>query len=317
MIVNGMTATAVNAWSQERLIIELKGAFAGTVKMWTTLHGSSSAPIAEYTGAATDGVNLLVRVDLTDYVRTYGSSVFAAYFSYVISGTTYTKNIYITTRGRINPQGVIIPNQRIASAGALITLPTRLYIPDYDQTLLDLIEGEFYATNPNDWSINMHASFAIGKRFIGQFTGDTVVLTNSNAGVSATYTPIVVPCDVEYVFVRWVSFTGITRCHIIPARKATISTADAFSLLPIDNEFVNIKGREDGFTLAMDGLNQYDLWYYADIITSSKVEVSIDNGTTWDRVEITDKSITLPDGERTDGKLEIQVNWKRYDAVAL
>ena len=310
MIVNGMTATAVNAWSQERLIIELKGTFTGTVKMWTTLHGSANAPIAEYTGAATDGVDLLARVDLTDYVRTYGSQTFTVYFRYVISGTTYTKNIAITTKGRINPEGVIIPNQRLAAYGALIVPPSKIYFPD-DQDAVEYLSAEFYATS-GAWTVAGLATLE-NTGVIDNMTGSFSV--NGN-GASMSFVPRFIDCG-DSVLVRWVSFKGATRCHVLPARKATISTADAFSLLPIDNEFVNIKGRADGFTLAMDGLNQYDLWYYADMITSSKVEVSIDNGATWDRVEITDKSITLPDGERMDGKLEIQVNWKRYDAVAL
>ena len=123
-------------------------------------------------------------------------------------------------------------------------------------------------------------------------------------------------CGVRYAMVRWVSFTGATRCHTMEAVKAKSDTKDAFSLLPIDNEYVDIKGREDGFTLHLNGLSAYDLWYYADMIHSSKVEVSLD-GETWDRVQVTKKSFTAPDGEGSNGEIEIQVNWKRYDAVAM
>ena len=41
------------------------------------------------------------------------------------------------------------------------------------------------------------------------------------------------------------------------------------------------------------------------------------DGTNYERVQVVSKNVTLPDGEATDGKLEIEVNWKRYDAVAM
>ena len=91
--------------------------------------------------------------------------------------------------------------------------------------------------------------------------------------------------------------------------------ANSYNLLPIDNEYIEIKGRVDEMTIGLDGLTIYDLWYYGDVITSSKVEV--DDGRGYNRVEVTTKSITLPSGEAgNDGKLEIVLNWKRYDAVS-
>ena len=98
-------------------------------------------------------------------------------------------------------------------------------------------------------------------------------------------------------------------------RKQT--TKNAYSLLPIDGEYIEIKGREDGFTLRLDRLNTYDLWYYSDVLQSSNVQVS-DDAQGWQRVQVTEKSITLPDGEAgTNGVLEIAVNYREYDAVAM
>ena len=82
------------------------------------------------------------------------------------------------------------------------------------------------------------------------------------------------------------------------------------------NDYDDVKGREDSFTIRLDGLNNYDLWYYADLITSSSVKVTLD-GEKWQKVQVTEKNITLPDGEANNGILEISLNYAKYDAVAM
>ena len=84
----------------------------------------------------------------------------------------------------------------------------------------------------------------------------------------------------------------------------------------MDNSYNEVKGREDSLDIYLDELMPYDLWYYADVITSSFVEVSLD-GTNWNQVQVTNKNITLPTGGAGNGKLEITVNWRRYDAVTM
>lgn len=174
-------------------------------------------------------------------------------------------------------------------------------------------DAEFYATN-GTWSVTGGATMAVNKRHIGQMYNDFVL---SDGTHSLKYKRRQNICGVEYIKVKWVSFTGQEREHWFELTKRKQSTKDAFSLLPIDNEYVEIKGREDGFTLRLDRLNTYDLWYYSDVLQSSNVQVSFDSQI-WYRVQVTDKAITLPDGEAgTNGVLEIAVNYKRYDAVAV
>lgn len=121
-------------------------------------------------------------------------------------------------------------------------------------------------------------------------------------------------CDKRYAAVRWVSFTGATRLHTFELVKAKTETRDATSLLTVDGSYNTIKGRTDGFVLRMDGLNAYDYWYYSDMIHSSRVEVSVD-GKTWQRVEVTNNDSTTPDGNAGGlSTLEINVNWRKYDA---
>jgi hypothetical protein len=99
-------------------------------------------------------------------------------------------------------------------------------------------------------------------------------------------------------------------------RKPTIAADSSYQLLTLDNSYDEIKGRVDNFDLYIDELLPYDLWYYADVVTSSKVEVSLD-GQNWHRVQVTTKNVTIPTGTMGNGKLEITVNWRKYDAVTM
>ena len=104
--------------------------------------------------------------------------------------------------------------------------------------------------------------------------------------------------------------------HHFMLRKPTIASVENYQLLTLDNSYNEIKGRVYGLALYLDDLLPYDLWYYADVITSSKVEVSLD-GQTWNQVQVTNKNVTIPTGEMGNGKLEITVNWRKYDAVTM
>ena len=305
MIVNILTASGTQKlWKAERIMFYGQGVqeFSHPVKMWTNLHGSNTSPIATYTPTSSNELY----VDLTDYVRTYPT------VSHVYFNSAYFENIAdisVSVVGLINPANVIIPYHPLKAYGALIVPPSKLLIAANQQ---GVEESEFYKTN-GTWSVSGGASLGASGRVIGQIDS---AFTLSDGTHSRKFQPKTRHCGVEYAFVKWISFTGIERTHIFEVSKVKTETADAFSLMPIDNEYIEIKGRKDGLSLRLDGLCAYDLWYYSDVITSSNVQVSLD-GTNWDRVQVTTKSITQPDGEGGDGELEITINWKRYDAVAM
>lgn len=122
------------------------------------------------------------------------------------------------------------------------------------------------------------------------------------------------PCK-RYATVRWFSATGRVRTHVFEVRDVEQSVGESVDLLTIDGSYNRAKGRVDGFKLYLDNLTPYDCWYYGDIVTSTRVEVSLD-GVTFDQVDITTKSVTIPNGGSTN-KLEVNVNWRKYDAIAL
>jgi hypothetical protein len=301
MIIELQTASLVKVWKQERLIVH-DTTFNGWL-FYTNLHGSAADPIATYATGE-------LYCDLTDYIRTY-PSVGTIYFAEADDPATY-KSFAVQVVGLISPESVLIPYQPLVEGRALVIPPSRILL---EHPTTSYVECEFYSTVQNVWSVTGRAALSVNERVIGQIDGDFKL--DDGGGASKTYSPKLIRCGVEYALVRWVSFTGIARTHVFEVVKRKTSTDGAYSLMPIDSEYIDIKGRVDAFTLRLDGLDAYDMWYYSDMITSSKVEVSFDRAN-YDRVQVTSNSVLLPDGNAgTDGVLEINVNWKRYDAVAM
>ena len=302
----------ISYWKAGRFVLSVGSAIVGStgkVRIWCSSIGSKTSPIATYT--QTSATNL--KIDISDLVRAY-SPAYVYWCTESADGTTLgtTRTITITYAGLINPNGVYVPANPLTSKGALI-IPPRMYYEGISQSE---VEAEFFQNTADSWAVTGDATMSQDGRNIGQIHG-AFALCGEYAQQCLIYKPRAMRCDAEYALVRWVSFSGVSRTHIFEAIKHKQSTNDAFSLLPIDNEYIEIKGREDGFVLHLDNLDAYDLWYYADVLQSSKVEVSFD-GNTYNRAQITNKSIVLPDGNAgTDGKLDINVNWKRYDSVAL
>ena len=310
MIIDVTTASGTQKlWKQERIILYIHA--GDKVLLYTNLDGSASAPIATYTPPTSGDLY----IDVTDYVRTNPS---VEHIYVVDTNTSTTYDTIVDVLGLINPRSVLIPTQPSGMNMMLVSPPSRMLasLPDGRITWeARPQEGDNYTIeyydeyHESDQVLVTTPSYTLSKQM------ESYANVEDEYGAHL-YKCIHLQCGIRYAMVRWVSFTGATRCHTMEVVKSKIETKDAYSLLPIDNEYVEIKGREDGFTLRLNGLCAYDIWYYADMITSSKVEVSID-GITWNRVQVTKKSITMPDGEGSDGVLEIQVNWKRYDAVAM
>ena len=313
MIINVMTATGTQAlWKQERIVLYVSA--ADKVKFYTNLDGSAAAPVATYTPNSEGDLY----VDVTDYVRAH-DSVAHLYLVDTDAGTTYDTQVEV--KGLIDPTSALVPLHK-ANARFQIIPPAKIIAPF---TQVPIKVGTYAAVGTNAFRKSSDPTQTIDAQdgtTIPAAWGNSFLLSYVRIMITPTWVDIpyqMTPqrCDITYAMVRWESFTGAQRCHTFEVSKQKSDTAGAYSLLPIDNEYIDIKGHVDGFTLRIDGLSAYDLWYYADVINSSKVEVTLD-GYSWERVQVVTKTITLPDGESgTDGKLEIQVNYKRYDAVAM
>lgn len=315
MIIDLTTPKSVKIWLQERTIVRMTN-MTTDVKLWSNLHGSAAAPIATYTPDA----NKVVLIDITDYLRTYRSSVTVCNFSY---GSGSNIPLSVSIGGLISPDSVIVPPCGIGDA--IIAPPSKMISAEDFGVALQM-EFRDTTANASNWDLDQYEAdgtlawsgtapqphFALEDSNIVK-----IELFNSDEdNTYHTFRLIPTSCDKKYAMVEWVSFTGATRRHMFELVKYKTDNANNYSLLDIDNQYNEVKGRVDSFTIKMDGLNNYDLWYYSDVCNSSQVKVCVD-GTNWHQVQVTTKSFTLPDGGASDGKLEITLNWKKYDAVAM
>lgn len=128
-------------------------------------------------------------------------------------------------------------------------------------------------------------------------------------------------CGVRYAMLFWRSLVGPYKMNNFVVKSQKTETNGDYSLLMVDNSYNTIKGSEESLIFSIDELNTYDLWYYSDILTSSEVKLQAVDGELLTgfgmRLEITTKSVTVPSGDRSDGKIEFEAKIKRYDAVAM
>ena len=115
--------------------------------------------------------------------------------------------------------------------------------------------------------------------------------------------------------VRWISRYGVQKQFVWYYRDLRVNVSDVVSIATIDGTYDERKGYMQGLTLFIDELNAYDYWYYSDIITSSKVEVSICGGS-WRVVQVNAKNVQIPNNDMGKPKdLEVQINFQKYDAI--
>ena len=318
-ILNGVRLTYPNVgiWSAERQIIYMERVSGSVSEVKLSKRNKATLPF-EYIATYKLDENGKCAIDITDLVRTFG-----VYQNAIDVNTSLNINIatpgvstsfYIRIDGIINPADVYIPP--FTMPDALIVPPERILYAG-----LTDIRCEFYTevTTGLNWELE-GAILAENKRWIDAINDFTIYRVKSGETTIArksTFQSIYVdPCKFPAAAVRWVSFTGGQRVHHFLIRKPTIASVENYQILTLDNSYNEIKGRLYGLDLYLDDLLPYDLWYYADVITSSKVEVSLD-GQIWNQVQVTNKNVTIPTGEMGNGKLEITVNWRKYDAVTM
>lgn len=290
-----------NVWIQERNVLRISDPGSTKVSIGTT----TSTQFATY---SLDKSHKAV-VDVSDYIRTHA----AATNIYVSTDGGARVNANYIPVGLINPANVIIPETDIAFQ-ALVAFP-RVYLQAINGVASSFEMRGFPGGSGLEYG-GYGVDFVDGSNVLPS----SIVSFNYGNGQTGEYGTFylrLIDCEKRYASVRWQSFTGATRCHTLEVRDVNQAANDVINIETLDGSYNQIKGRTDGFKLYLDDLDEYDYWYYSDIITSSKVEVSLD-GQTWNQVEVTTKSVTIPNTNTgATNKLEIALNWRRYDAVTM
>lgn len=116
--------------------------------------------------------------------------------------------------------------------------------------------------------------------------------------------------------VRWISRYGAQKQFVWYYKDQRVNVSEVVSIATIDGTYDERKGYVQGLTLFLDELDAYDYWYYSDIITSPKVEVSIEGSGIWQVVQVDAKNVQIPNNDTGKPKdLEVQINLQGYDAI--
>lgn len=295
------TDWTANVWAQQRVILILSNLSAGTEYIELNVSGH-----AELTAKYVVPTNGILKIDLSDLVRMYVSGSFTVVERGGQSSETAT--LSWTRAGLISPLSVQVPKTDVTARGCLISPPSRMYYAG-----LDIWCETYFQNDYQNWALSGPAIFQENGRRIGCI--GNFIMTDGAAQKVCRVENMSADCW-KMVNVQWRSFTGVVRRHAFEVVKETIETADAVQLQTMTDGYEEIKGRRDGFAIRIDGLDRYDMWYYGDIVTSGDVQVSFDNGATWERVQVTTKSVELPNNDEGElGVLEIAINYKHYDTL--
>ena len=283
--------------------------------------GLGEAPYNDVLTYELDSNNYCI-IDLTEIMRTYPPALHYIYVTYGQGNEPpedWGMIVGHAAKGLINPAGVIIPKHPLEDNGVIIMPPTMMYRGE--------VRFEWRA-NTSGWMVeelyedmSQDVFLLDENHYVLQDSSNVIqIYVYKGTGASQVGYPIKLrdlDCEKKYAEVEWLSFSGEYRRHVFEVRDAKNETDNTLALMNLSGEFTEIKGRTDTFNLYLDGLNAYDMWYYSDIMQSSKVRVSLDGGRTFRRVSVLTKGIEIPNTNIFTNKLEINVKWQEYDAVIL
>ena len=305
-------------WAGERLCFFIEGA---DPNQEITLRWDNDDQYRTTYHADEDGK---LTIDVTDFVRVYGFSEYDLrdVNDDLIQGGTFDYCNESGEAGSIlarDPHFAHIPAHE-GNVGALIVPPSKI---------LGSGRFEFY-TESGNWTLTAADSEFLDSRSAQIEDACTFVNDDTHESFKRNVTPL--DCERRYARVFWVSQFGIMRNAFFEVIEFKQAAQDEFELQRPTKELNATKGMMQSVTLRLDGLDLYDLWYYGDVILSGDVQVLVldqnneepetiyKDELNADRLHavVTDKNITVPTGEKGfDGKLEITLNTREYDAVIM
>lgn len=167
-----------------------------------------------------------------------------------------------------------------------------------------------------------------GKPAVMEGCGRKWQITDANGAVIVEGLRTPQECGKTYGHFRWLSREGVMKEHVFEIRNQR-RAADALGFFTLQKSFDVRKAQSYGFVGYIDGLCDYDKWYYSDIITSSRVEFSFsgidedytegvvdenDKYKVWRVVDITTNEVEIYDGTDTQ-RLEFDVTFANYDLL--
>lgn len=322
-----------SVYAQERNILHVSNlsATAAYVRLLIIQPSGFAGAVIKYAIPAARELD----IDMSDLVRlsTSGQFTLGEYTSGdVIIGTTYTCTW--TVAGRINPAAAIIPKPGVVCmytptygdwADFRITPPSKIIRNTNLSLQLEVYTdavSHTYAYSAYRGAVWSTAATLSGLQTIVLLNNTAALrLLDDAAGTAPDPWETLAQIDFEsqnperdYVLIRWVSRFGGTKQLMWERRNVKEATADALELDSLQNQYETRKGIVESFTAYLDDLDAYDFWYYADIVTSSKVEVL--HGGAWISVDVENKEYQIPNTSAGAlEKLEINIKFRKYDTL--
>lgn len=318
-------------WRRDRLVVRVHAANS----YYITLIALDAQGVSVTLESVTDKYDYCY-IDVTAIART-----FAAGGQFVISSVSgdesgdEVKNISIPVSGDVSP-ATFTPHPLPIRAGdiAEIAMPSMIYRDlgnHYPQPSFECY-GAITNGNYSYECIGADGILEIAIQF-----GSINPIEYGTEYLSAQYTQLQrlnlrpMECGKSYVMVRWRAKSGVYKCAAWELRNcqdtvtetidiATVgSPANVANTHPVDER----KGYETHAMLYLDGLTDYDVWYYSDIVTSDDVRVYAKKSATvgvFDdtemRVSVVTKSVDVPNGNvETPYILSVEVMLNAYDAI--
>lgn len=326
---SGMTVNAFDekCWLADTniLIVRLKvGIVADGVVLSETRGGDAIAVWSFFNRQTKLDVSELLR--LKAYGATDGKVSGSMWLRLNGSDQDYDLHVTYSTQGRANPlrEWIVASHE-----GGFQLLPSIIYKWG---VVGDIFRGPIYIPSgeTGTWAlkgdVTGNVSLTIGEVTNVTITGNNneLSIVNTIGGVQNVVQRVWLRprvCDEELANVMWTSRTGGYKRVLMQRCKASVSQVDRVSLAdvtwfggggqPIAN-YHGFAGEEEVFTLRLEHLTAYDVWWYSDLLTSDYVVVTDEsqNSPITKLVEVTTKSITIPDGSVNDTTFEIKVKYK-------
>lgn len=319
-----------SVFTQERSILRVTDINASTAYIRLLFLSSSlSGTVAKYTVPNSRELD----IDLSDAVRldATGNINVGEYNEYdVIVGST--SMISWSQAGLINPNKAIIPLNGLMCKGISTTAnyslfpvvpPSKIYIPATALafTTIEVVayQARYAYRKVSTGGVSAETAIPSGRSTITLTMNDRYLPlydTQASGGTAAmgTINLELMDSEKDYVPIRWVSRFGTTKIFYWEMRDLKTSVNNSVSIENLKNQYDVRKGYVESLTAHLDNLDAYDYWYYADIITSSKVEVLI--GSTWYQVEVTSKDYTVPNTNAgKPNTLDVKLNFRKYDTL--
>lgn len=256
-----------------------------------------------------DDSNDTIDIDITDVVRAYPSGEFTVK-QYDDHGVLIDDSVSVdwTTGGLTDPARDFIPELTYEVGVAVaVTLPSMILAGG--AVVFEVIGGNFHYDALVNGSI-----VRISNNTIPQSATRIRVVGRMSTLIYAAQLQEHDECK-DYVQLRWVSRYGNVKQFTWERRDMKEATDDTLRLMDINTPFNVHKGAMRSLTARLGNLTAYDHWYYADIVTSDKVEMLMPDNV-WRQVEVTTKDTTTPNTDNGEPKeLEIDINYAAYDTI--